>query len=647
MALLTLRTKVTIQVSLLLVVLLVGCAAAFIFYERDFYERHIEEETTSALDHMEVMHIQAMLHRDTIGDDNPVLDAFNASITHTEKHGDNKLWMVMGDKVLAYQTKQDRKEIEPPRDDIDREAIKTGKVVKRHVEDLNIFRMTRPVILGQGAAANPRCYECHGRIMGETDGTVMGAYSVAYSTKEFNEKLLAVYISISVIVLLTTLLTAILSYFLIKKSFGDPLRDMSGVLGSLAEGKIDQHIPYDDRADEIGDLARAAEVFRDTAVGLIHAERQKQETETRLGTIMNSVIDGIIVINHLGIVQSFNPAAEKIFGYSSNEVLGKNICMLMPEPDRSRHDQYLEKYLQSGDARIIGLGREVTGRRKNGTLFPMSLGVNETRIGGEILFTGIVRDISERVETMRALQQAKEEAEAANLAKSEFLANMSHELRTPLNAIIGFSETMQTRVFGDIGVPQYRDYIDNIHSSGRHLLRIISEILDVTRAETEKISLKPETIDLPPFIQQIISSAEEFEIKNGNTYEVLCPPDIEPITTDRQHLKQIIINLLNNANKFTKNGTITFTVARDFLNDRPVVIFTVADTGIGISDEQMKNLFQPFSQGDQTVTKEYGGTGLGLAIAHKLAALMGGSLTAESKQGQGATFTLTLPIAPD
>ncbi|NQU58052.1 MAG: hypothetical protein HQ513_12520, partial [Rhodospirillales bacterium] len=234
-------------------------------------------------------------------------------------------------------------------------------------------------------------------------------------------------------------------------------------------------------------------------------------------------------------------------------------------------------------------------------------------------------------------------AEAANRAKSEFLANMSHELRTPLNAIIGFSDTMIGGFLGEIENENYRDYIKHINDSGQHLIGMISNILDLSRIEAGKLELFPEVIDVRRFIEKLESTVQPITEKNNNSFSVVCPEDAGIISNDPTALRQILLNLIGNAAKFTTRGEIVLTINRDHSDTEEVIIFSIGDTGKGINDDQVDGLFQPFFQGDSSVTKRYGGTGLGLAISRQLTDLMGGEISVTSKLDEGSVFTVTLP----
>jgi PAS domain S-box-containing protein len=377
------------------------------------------------------------------------------------------------------------------------------------------------------------------------------------------------------------------------------------------------------------------------------SERQRSQDElavlqSRLLGVFNSVIDGVIIIDAKGTIDAFNPAAEGIFGYSEEEVLGKNVKILMPDPYRSGHDGYLSNHLATGEKKIIGIGREVSGLCKDGTVFPMDLAVSPMQIRGNPMFVGLVRNITERKQHEEDIKLAKLSAESANRMKSEFLANMSHELRTPLNAIIGYSEMLREDA-EDEGNTQAMDDLNKICTSGNHLLKLINDVLDLAKIEAGRVELILENFSVCALVNDISMVIQHQMNNNDNHFEIVCAEAIGEITGDEGRLRQILFNLLSNAAKFTNKGRVTLTVKREEQQGKKYIAFNVTDTGIGMTPDQVAKVFTPFVQADASTTRQFGGTGLGLAISKDICDIMGGMLYARSEVGIGSTFTVRIP----
>ncbi len=375
------------------------------------------------------------------------------------------------------------------------------------------------------------------------------------------------------------------------------------------------------------------------------AEKALRDSEARLRAVVETAVDGIITIDDQGFINLFNPAASRIFGYAPEEVLGKSVSLFMPEPHSEDFQGHLDEYLKTGIKKVIGIGREVMARRKDGSLFPMDLAVSETLLGEQRLFTGIVRDISDRKQVDDELAKAKEDAEAANRSKSEFLANMSHEIRTPMSAILGFANMVVNK---EQDKTARIECAQIIRRNALHLLELINEILDLSKIEAMQMKVESISSDLTVMLSEIISLMRPRAVEKGLGFDVVFDGNIpRMIRTDPMRLRQILVNLLGNAMKFTHTGKITLRVCDEGSGTAGIVLrVDVSDTGIGMSSEQLGRLFRPFTQADESITRKFGGTGLGLTISARLAKLLGGDITVTTALGVGSTFTLKIDGGP-
>ena len=369
---------------------------------------------------------------------------------------------------------------------------------------------------------------------------------------------------------------------------------------------------------------------------------KREKVEAEISAVMNAAMIGLVTIDETGTVHSFNPAAEELFGYAAEEVVGHNIKMLMPEPARGEHDGYLSRYLETGEARIIGRRREETGLRKDGSSFPIELFVSKAETPDGILFVGGISDITERKRAERELANAKEEAEAANQAKSGFLANMSHELRTPMNAILGYSEMLMEEA-EDEGQEDFIPDLKKINQAGNHLLSLINDVLDLSKIEAGRMEAFAEDLDIGALVDQVADTVQPLMGKNSNRLKIERGEQLGSSHQDATKIRQSLLNLLSNAAKFTHEGTVTLSVQRTTEQDGDWLTFAVSDTGIGIPDDKINRVFEEFGQADDSTTRNYGGTGLGLPIARRFCQLLGGDLTVDSRSGEGSTFTMRLP----
>jgi PAS domain S-box-containing protein len=328
--------------------------------------------------------------------------------------------------------------------------------------------------------------------------------------------------------------------------------------------------------------------------------------------------DAIICANSSQQVILFNRGAEKIFGYEAWEVLGHPLEMLLPEEARERHHEHVRNFATSEvTARKMAERSEIAigGRRRNGEIFPAEASISRLQQAGETVFTVILRDITERRQREAELNRAKETAEAATQAKSMFLANMSHELRTPLNAVVGMTSLLLNTTITE----EQRDYAETIRASGEALLVIINDILDYSKIELGKLEIERASFDLRRAIEESLDLISPQAGEKNLTLAYFIDDSVAAtLIGDVTRLRQVMVNLLANAAKFTQRGEIVVNVeATPTVDDRIDLHVSVKDTGIGIPADRVGSLFQSFTQVDASTTRKYGGTGLGLAISRR------------------------------
>ncbi|MFH0341199.1 MAG: response regulator [Chromatiales bacterium] len=413
------------------------------------------------------------------------------------------------------------------------------------------------------------------------------------------------------------------------------------------------------------------------------AEGALRESEERTRLILENALDGVITMDTSGRITGWNAQAETIFGWPREEACGRSLAeTIVPPQLRAAHSQGLKHFLATGTGPVLNKRIEITALTRQGREFPVELTILPLRLGDTVLFSAFIRDITERKRAQETLQKAHYElkkrveertaqlvqaneslqceiterkraeielesaktvAEEANRAKSAFLANMSHGLRTPLNAIIGYSEMLAEEA-EDAGRENDLADLQKIRSAGKHLLALINDVLDLSKIEAGKMEVHLETFDVPAMLQDVVSTIAPLVAKNGNRLDFRCAEDLGAMRADLTKMRQALFNLLSNACKFTSGGVITLAVAPERIDGVGWLRFRVSDTGIGISPEQIKRLFQAFSQADASTAHRYGGTGLGLVISRRFCQMMGGDITVESALGQGSTFTIRLPI---
>jgi two-component system, LuxR family, sensor kinase FixL len=370
---------------------------------------------------------------------------------------------------------------------------------------------------------------------------------------------------------------------------------------------------------------------------LADTERALRLSEAHLRSVLETVPDAIIVIDHRGKIDSFSPAAERLFGYAAAEVVGRNVNMLMPSPYREQHDGYLEHYMRTGERRIIGIGRVVVGRRADGSTFPMELAVGEINFDGRRLFTGFVRDITERQTTRQRLQELQSELLRASRlsAMGQMASALAHELNQPLTAVINYVQATRRMLGADDRNTSERlqETMDKAVSQASRAGEIIHRMRQfIQKGETER---QIESINR--LIEEASALALVGAKENGVLVRMELSPDLPPVLVDRIQIQQVVLNLIRNSIEALTGVERRELTIRTSAADHRVVEVDVADTGPGLDEKVMKQLFQPF------VTTKAKGMGLGLSISRSIIDAHGGRLWATPATGTGVSFRFTLP----
>jgi PAS domain S-box-containing protein len=371
--------------------------------------------------------------------------------------------------------------------------------------------------------------------------------------------------------------------------------------------------------------------------------RDAKLVEARYDGILESMPDAIVIANATGRIVLANRQAEQLFAYPRHALRGMALERLMPERYRAAHIHYRAGFAAQPLVRPMGRGRELYGLRSDGAEFPVEISLSPIDSEEGTLVMSAIRDISERKQIELALQEKNVELARAVAAKDRFLGGMSHELRTPLNAIIGFTGTMLMKLPGPINDEQAKQ-LRMVQSSARHLLSLINDLLDLTSIDAGRIELEVAPLPCKLLIAEVLNSFKPQARSKGLALEFEPPPEEVTVSSDRRAVQQILMNLVHNAIKFTNNGAVQVRLAKSLVRERHCATISVADTGIGIGDEQRGTLFQAFSQLDGNALRQFEGTGLGLHLSRKLAALLHGEILFDSEYGKGSVFTLTLPL---
>ena len=580
------------------------------------------------------------------------LDAYLNKVSRFKNIADFKLIKLSGLNSVSKRTS----------DDLDRMVLGSGKKIVREITigRLKAIRTVTPII------AQRSCLECHpgfkrGQIVAVLTSSVIYQSSIDQMRCDMVK---TAYIQMIILMVVAGLIVVFFNVLIIRpieriravvNKIGKGDWQATEVLRHLTEQKLQKGAPVE-YLDEIRDLAvsfyemslnlKNITVSRNELISEIierkKAQERLRESENKFRSVVDQAGEVFGLINAQGCILDVNHAACRLLGYSKEEFLQLKAWDL----DLSLGPDQWPVFFQSlMDKPFLIKEREY--RRKDGTIFPVEVNITVIKINNDHYAVVFVRDISERKRSEAELIRLKDEAETANKAKSEFSANMSHEIRTPMNAILGFSHLLNASSLDE----KQKSYLHTITSSGNLLLSIINDVLDFSKLEAGKLELENLDFDLKDLVVDVFKTARvKFSDSVINAYVDWDESVPVWVKGDPKRLRQILLNLLGNAAKFTHQGEIVLKVAleqgslRDDSAQEIMVEFCVKDTGIGIAPELQDKLFESFRQADSSTTRKYGGTGLGLAIASKLVSVMGGRIWVESVEGKGSRFYFTVAL---
>jgi signal transduction histidine kinase/DNA-binding response OmpR family regulator/HAMP domain-containing protein len=481
-------------------------------------------------------------------------------------------------------------------------------------------------------------------LVAAASGDIRTAGEEALSVQRFGRDVL---LAVAALSLVSSILIVVLY---VDRNLLARLSALSNSMLAIADGRLRADVPAAGR-DEIGRMAEALRLFRDTAVEVEENNlREVAGARQRLIDAIESISEGFalydaddrLVLCNTRYRQVLYPGIEDLLvpGTPFERIIGEAVRRNVIEFGGLDPEEWVRARLRAHrDPGGSLLHHHVDGRWTR---------VSERRIGdgGTVaIYTDITelkRREGELAELVQKLEHARDQAMQATRAKSQFLANMSHELRTPMNAIIGITAMLKEEAEEDAD-EDLVEPLDRIHRAGTHLLHLINEILDLSKIEAGRLELELEEVDLAALVREAVSTAQPLAEKTGSRLELHCAEDVGRLRTDATRLRQVVLNLLSNACKFTEKGVVTLDVARADSAGGGWYVIAVKDTGIGMTPEQMGRLFQEFSQADGSTTRRFGGTGLGLAISRQLCRMMGGDIEVASVPGEGSTFTVRLP----
>ena len=398
--------------------------------------------------------------------------------------------------------------------------------------------------------------------------------------------------------------------------------------------------------DETGQLRGYSKITRDIT-DRMQSDEQMRQSEAKFRALLESAPDAVVIADGEGTIVLVNAQAERLFGYGRQEMVGQAVEMLIPAGARAGHPEHREGFRQANCPRKMGIGMDLNGLRKNGEEFPIEVGLSPIETPQGSWVAAAVRDTGERKLVERQLVIARQVAEEANRAKSAFLAAMSHEIRTPMNAILGMSELLAE---SDLNNAQ-KQYVQIFRRAGASLLNLIDDILDFSKIEAGQLNLEHTEFPLRELLDQVVELVTPKARAKGIALVSRSNAKVSNwFAGDPTRLRQVLINLVGNAIKFTETGVVVLAVqespAESPAGSPAPLEFSISDTGIGIPAEQLGTIFEDFKQGDSSITRKFGGSGLGLAISRGIVEKMGGTISVSSEIGKGSTFRFSVPLQP-
>jgi PAS domain S-box-containing protein len=435
-----------------------------------------------------------------------------------------------------------------------------------------------------------------------------------------------------------------------KRYFTDPERAEEAIRAVLRDGRVTNYeLTARSKNSRTTLVSYNASTFFDRdgkLQGVFAAARditERKQAEARFQGLLEAAPDAIVVVDITGIIRVVNRQTESLFGYGRDELVGQPVEVLVPDRVKAVHPSHRSGYFADPRTRPMGAAVELTARCKDGTELPVDIALSPLETEEGTLVSAAIRDITERKRFERSLQEKNVEFERASRAKDRFLASMSHELRTPLNAVIGFTGALLMGLPGPLTGEQ-ESQLKIIQTSARHLLSLINDLLDLAKIEAGKIELALEPVVCQTVVDEVAQTLRPLAEQKRLRFEVKAPEEGIVVRADRRALSQILLNLTNNAIKFTEQGTVSLEIGRRQDNGHNLAEIRVVDTGIGIRPEDQAKLFEAFEQVQPAESRQEG-TGLGLHLSMKLAELLGARIGCESAPDKGTVFTVELSEA--